>query len=460
MNQIYSKRSGRERFYTLLLLLLGLIFIRYSLQIDLSRAFFLAIVVLIACLGDRDEVIAMCVCCIPLHESLDLFYAEVLCIAVYLVKFWREIRLSQAILPILVMILWELLHCFGQPFSPVGFITDCVPLLLLAVVMCGSKKYDYDFIARAYALTATGACIILLFRLIYLADFNIAEAFTNLQRLGVDSMEVADNLSITGGTPNANSLGILCVLGITGLLQLRTAGRGKTGDWVIVVILLVFGTLTSSKTYLVCLVIMAVLLLFSQQGSLKRKARFMAAGVTLLLLALLIMYLIFPDALAYYYSRFQADDLTTGRLDLMKQYHAFIVSEWKNAFFGVGLQDFSEKVVSRYMVAWNVPHNGIQELLMAWGIPGLVMFCALLYMMLWRSGHFCRKQGLINYIPLLILIAKAQAGQLLASAYTMLAFSFAYLSLCAELLPARRTTVPADQVYYPCVPKTKPGTRA
>lgn len=436
MNQIYSMRSGRKRFYTLLLLLLGLIFIRYSLQIDLPRVFFLAMVVFIAFLGNRDEVVAMCMCCIPLHESLDLFYAEVLCMAVYLVKFWREIRLNQAVLPILVMILWELLHCFGEPFSLAGFITDCVPFLLLAVVMCGSKKYDYDFIARAYALTATGACIILLFRLIYLADFNVAEAFANLQRLGVDSMEVADSLSITGGTPNANSLGILCVLGITGLLQLRTAGRGKPGDWVVVAILLVFGTLTSSKTYLICLAIMAVLLLFSQQGSLKRKIRFMAAVIAIILLALLVMYLIFPDALAYYYSRFQADDLSTGRVGLMKQYHTFIVSDWKIAFFGVGLQDFSEKVVSRYMVAWNVPHNGIQELVIAWGVPGLVMFCALLQMMLWSSDRFCRKRGLINYIPLLILLAKIQAGQMLASAYTMLAFSLAYLSLCADLIPA------------------------
>jgi hypothetical protein len=37
---------------------------------------------------------------------------------------------------------------------------------------------------------------------------------------------------------------------------------------------------------------------------------------------------------------------------------------------------------------------------------------------------------IINYIPLIVIITKSMAGQLLTSGYSIVALAFAYLSLC------------------------------
>ena len=58
MRILKGKQHGR--FYVLLSLLLLLICVRYSLQVDIPRAVFLAIILVIAVLGDRDEITAMC----------------------------------------------------------------------------------------------------------------------------------------------------------------------------------------------------------------------------------------------------------------------------------------------------------------------------------------------------------------------------------------------------------------
>ena len=126
------------------------------------------------------------------------------------------------------------------------------------------------------------------------------------------------------------------------------------------------------------------------------------------------------------------EDITTGRLGLMEIYHKFIVSNPRVAFFGVGLHDFMDKVLVKYQVATHVPHNGIQELIVAWGIPGVFLFGLLWLAMILRARTYHRKLTMLNFVPFLIILVKVQAGQMLDSTYTMIAFSYAYLSLAYD----------------------------
>lgn len=433
MEQIYNKPKNRAVFYSLLSLILLLSFVRYSLQVDIPRMLMALVAVLIACVGDRDEILAMCICCMPLQEALDVYVTLGLCIVIYVVKFSEDIRLDKSIVPVLLVFLWELIHCFGEPFYPQSFFAIFIPYLLLLVVMCrGGEKCDYAFVVRVLSFATAMMCISLLGQLFVINNYNLVATISKLQRLGVLSDEALKSLSIDGGRLNANTLGILCVLSMTGLFQLRLAGNGKKSDLLLVVILLVFGTLTSSRTYLVCLAFMALCLLFGQKGSLSGKIKFFFAIVVVIAVAFLLLNMLFPELLAYYYSRFQVEDITTGRGELLKLYNRFLLSESKNLVFGIGLQNFGQKVVSIYHIADNVPHNGIQEIVVAWGIPGLLLFCVLLVVMIQRAGRSGVKRGLLNYIPLLIILVKAQVGQMVASGYTMIAFSYAYLSLCQD----------------------------
>ena len=126
-------------------------------------------------------------------------------------------------------------------------------------------------------------------------------------------------------------------------------------------------------------------------------------------------------------------DISSGRNELFKMYNELIFSSNKIMFFGLGAIDFPKKVTSQYHMAKNVPHNGIQEMIIAWGIIGFILFVWFLVTMFNSVVKQNKKIELINYIPMVLIFAKIFVGQLLMSDYTMLSISFVYLSLCQNL---------------------------
>ena len=378
MKQRTQLTNGHFLFYGLLTVLLGLCVIRYALQINIPLVLLLIVSVLIASLGDRNEVVTLCICMVPLVTSVQHNYVLMCCIILFLLKFKRDIHITLVFLPVLGMILWELLHCYGGPFSPVSFVCNFLPQLLLLVLMCsGDTGYDYDFVVRTFAVCVAGVCLQLLTRVLYTANFNISAALLGLQRLGLDAEKVS-NITITGGQQNPNTLGIQCVLAITGLVQMRFAGRKHLCDTMLLLLLLIFGALTSSRTYIVCLVTMAILFVLCRRDGLLAKLKLLG-GITLALLVMVLtLYTMFPDLLEYYINRFLVEDITTGRDKLMIVYNDFILSQPSVLLFGIGLQNFGDRLIEYYRVAENVPHNSIQELVIAWGLPGVFLFAALI----------------------------------------------------------------------------------
>lgn len=448
MAGIKQEKKRRGIFYILLSMLLSLCVIRYTFQINIPLGVLVGIAILGMFLGDQDEIMAMSMCCIPLHTSFQSVYAVLSGVVFFAFRYRKKIRLNMAIIPMMMMILWETVHCFGQKFGIVQFAGDCLPFLLLAVLVCfDAVEFDYDFISRAFAISVAVMCVSLIGKLLYVAEFDAAVALSNLQRLGLDSEEAEKSLQVVGAEQNPNTLGIMCVMGVTGLLQLRTARRENKWDVPLMIFLLVFGAMTASRTFLVCLVSMALLMMFSQQGSVNKKVRFLAGTVLAMTMAAFLLYLFAPAMMEYFIGRFQVDDLTTGRLDLMELYHEFLMSNGKVLFYGIGLHDFGIKVTEGFRVADNVPHNAIQELIIAWGIPGALLFVVFMLVTLRRSKQINRGQKLINFIPLLIILIKIQAGQMLTSSYTMLALSLAYLSLCADLRPGEEYRVQIDEGF-------------
>ena len=429
-------RNHHRRFVCLLGLLIMMIMTRYAFQIDLPRLAFLGMIGLIVLLGDQDEITAMIIACIPLHESIDFFYALVLCTVVYVCKFYRQIRLGTNVLLVLVIILWELLHCLRSSFSPVEFLSCVIPFIILAVLMASDvEKMDYGFVARVFAWVTLGVSMVLFVRVLYLSNFNMIRAIAGLRRLGLDTHTGVGNAKISGNQINPNTLGIVTVLASTGLMQVRRMGSGKKLDLVLMCAMIVLAALSTSRTYLVCLMLMVVLLVLSERGGLGKKAKAMAGISVMAAVAVVIFALLFPSNFEYFVGRFTARDITTGRDDLMIRYHDFITGNPRVLLFGIGVQDYADNLLEYYRVAENVPHNSIQEVIVAWGVPGVLLFAALFVSMLCDSQRRNRKLSLLNMIPLIIILFKGMAGQMLTSSYTMMALSFAYLSLCMDMTP-------------------------
>lgn len=436
MMNIHPIKKDRKRFWCLLGLLILLIMVRYAFQTDIPPVVFLLFIGLIVLLGDRDEVIAMLICCIPLHESVDFFYALAISVGIYVFKYHKLIKFSTNILLIFIVVVWELLHCFRTSFSPVDFLSGIVPFIVLAVIIASNtSQVDYPFIVRAFSWTALSVSLVLFMRVLYFSGFDFLLAIAGLQRIGLDPQSNVQDVTITGGLIHPTSLGIITVLAATGLMQLRSAKVNKRSDMILLCIILLLAALGASRTYLACLAMMIVLLILAERGGAKKKLQLIAVLCLAIATATVAMAFLFPDTFEYFVSRFFEADITTGRDSLMLLYHRFIADHPNVMFFGIGLQDFSNRLINVYRVANNVPHNSLQEIVVAWGVQGLFLFGALIVSMLLASGRQNTKRSLINWIPLIIILFKSMAGQMLTSYYTMLAFSYAYLSLSADLTP-------------------------
>ena len=172
-----------------------------------------------------------------------------------------------------------------------------------------------------------------------------------------------------------------------------------------------------------------------QKGSFKKKIQLIFGLAALAAVAFLMLQLIFPRVLDLFLYRFTHYDLTTGRDGLFIQYSKFILSDFKNLFYGIGLNDLGNKSIIYYDIADVVSHNGIQEIVLAWGIPGLILYGIFTFDLIASSRKVNPCQKLINYIPAILIFTKIQAGQIITSGYTLLTFALCYLSLCHNFYP-------------------------
>lgn len=431
--QTFPKRS-HLRFGLLLGLLLTLILVRYAFQIDIPRIVLLAVIALTALLGDKNEIIALCIAFIPMHESIDFYFALVICMAVYILRYFREFRIGYAVLLVFVVCIWEALHCLQTTFDILKFLACIVPFVVLFVLTASdNENFDYPFIVRVFSISTLGIILILFLRVIYFSDFNIATALLGLERLGLDVHTGIEDVTVSGGQINPNSLGVITVLAVTGLMQLRRMGKGTVADVVLMCVMILFATFSASRTYLICLALMFFLLIISEKGGPKKKIKLISFICIAIAVIVIVLLIFFPSTFEYFVNRFMVEDITTGRDDAMVVFNKFIVDNQQVMWFGIGLQEYGESTFEHYGVWNNVPHNFLQEIVIAWGIPGLIIFAVLLFNMCYQSSRRNRTISLINYIPLIIILVKSLAGQMLTSSYTMLALSFAYLSLLTNM---------------------------
>ena len=127
-------------------------------------------------------------------------------------------------------------------------------------------------------------------------------------------------------------------------------------------------------------------------------------------------------------NRFTGQDVTSGRTDLFSYYSMALLERPVVLLFGVGLEDYPNKVIATFDY-FNIPHNGIQELLVMWGIPGLVLF-TLLIVFAWKNASSKNKNiPFVNYIPLLIMLFYVQGAQMVSSSIINMIWIYIYVCL-------------------------------
>lgn len=400
-------------FFFLLLLL------KYVALMDIPRNVFLLIFAAAALFGDDTQIVLLGICCIPFNSLFQNSFGLGICIIVYVLKHVDKIRFRPedgflAFLPI-----WEVLHLVSYDFTLKEFIALWLPyIFLILIVRTNQQEVKYPVIVRFLAYTTLYICFLLLLQLFIRYDFNFKEAFNNLYRLDGSVWENA-NIVV-----NPNTLGFLVILSMIGLLQLKFNCK-KSLNITTIMILSLFGLLTTSRTYLVCLVMTFILFVLSTENKANKKLKIISVSVAVTLVSVLIFYFVAPTTFNFFLDRvlYGGDG---ARTKFFVFFNDVIFSNPKIFLWGLGLYNLAGKQMDMYGF---VSHNGLQEILLAWGFFGFILYigfiCSLLY-----SGYIRnRKIKLINFIPFIIFLVKSQAGQLVTYSVSPLIYLFCYFSL-------------------------------
>ncbi len=428
--QFYNSETKSRVFFLLFLATFLLaVFIRNVIGVGIPPIALLIAYAFGACFCDRDEIMALLVCCIPLNSAFQYKYAILILLFIYFLKYPSEVRITTLVVPFVCMIAWELLHGIKYDFSFVELFRSFAELfLLLFVAMLTRKRFNYSFIARVFAYCSVIVMTMAFIRVLKLNDYNFSGVFNGHYRFGVtdkSAEEFAFNF-------NANALGVICNLGFILLMQLRLIKKHKKVDYIAMFALVAFGAMTMSRSFLICFLISCLLMVFcgkTDSDSVLKKIIILVLGLVLLIG---LVYLIFPSIIEQFVKRFQEEDISNGRIDLIGFYNNLIFNNAEISMFGVGLQNVFEKLKVITGLAENVSHNGVQEMILVWGLPGLLLFAWFIGMLIKTSRETNKKQSLINYLPFIFLFIKIQSGQFITYGAGLLSLLICYLSVCVN----------------------------
>ena len=277
----------RWMFYIELAVLIALVFVRNVLKAEIPVLVFLALTAIIALLGTKEEIVTLGICCIPLSATFQYKYTLLICILVYSFKYPKDIKLSQHIFPLLCMMVWEFVHALAYDFTLNEYFRSFSEMIFCTFLMlCTYKKYNYGKICRILAVCTICLLFMLLINLLKEVNYDFQRLFSGYYRLGVEAGR--ENYDIGY---NANALGYMCLLSIAGLLQLVVAKQQRLGDYALMALLLFFGILTKSRSFLLSGAVLLLMFIWCWKPNVSGRIKnffLVAVIVTAVIIVLLI----------------------------------------------------------------------------------------------------------------------------------------------------------------------------
>ena len=427
------QRNAENRIFKVYLLaMFAMVVVRYLLKVNVPAVAFLAVAMLPIWWGTPSEQMAFVASCIPLSIAFQYKYALLILSAAILIKNRGRLKWSGVLPLVFAMMVWELWHAVYGHFSYVEYLRDFAELLILGVVTSiNLKDVDHKLVIRSLVVSVVGICAIMLFMQLQQFNFDIVAVFirsANNFRFGESNMESG----IYALNFNANNLGFICNLATCGCLLLIIRKEHTRTDMVLIICTVIFGIMTLSKAAVLCLLMLFVGYLFSTRGDLVKKVLGGIGGVLIVLSALILIQLLVPSVFANIEERFQREDVWNGRGGLFKYYNEFMFLSPAYFLLGIGMQEIYAKVAPHSPVA-GVPHMGLQEVWVAWGLVGLALFLYMLWRLIVVSKQYAQgKRQAYQFMPLVLTLIFTMSGQFLTSSRALMALTISYICLCVK----------------------------
>lgn len=440
--QINNKTRSRLPFCLMLAGFMVLVALRNTVALDYPIIILTVYAGVMAVLSDRDEMVAFGIACIPFSPAFYYDTVLAMLILIYIVKYPKNLKGFKlwALIPFALMMGCELWHEILYGFSGMNYFYAFMTLGFTAFVVCAADwKLDFGLISRVLAVSTFFCCLMVLLRMLIAKDFDFAALFGNRWfRFGRDAVNIGEPISYVLRY-NPNGLGAICNLSIVGLL-LRMKRQGfNLLDFSLSAILALFGLLTQSRAFLLTFAVMVLLFALTVQSGALKRLRNLGILICIGAVGVGIVWLVSPFVIEHILARLGEADISNGRNDLFAWYNEYLISDPEHLWFGTGLQDILTKVNSIVLVPVdNVSHNGIQELVIVWGIPGLLMFLGFIACMVVAAKKSCKKLCFVGFIPLIMLFVNGMFGQIITSGTVKVTLCFVFAALATDFSDAAR----------------------
>lgn len=226
---------------------------------------------------------------------------------------------------------------------------------------------------------------------------------------------------------NANQLATMCAIAAAIILQhLDKKKTTKLIGFLLLGYLLFLVVLTRSRTGVLMMAMIGVI--YYLILVVRRKKLF--AGLLLLGMIGVIVFIIatlIPGVVEKVIGRFiSQEDITGGRAELFADY----IQTWVNNpwcfFFGYGIGTY-------YNVdTWNTPHNAITDVLISWGLTGMILVCGIVGMCFKKGAKGVdKKDRMIALLPATVALVSSMASQYLDTGYPHPRLCFLFLAVKA-----------------------------
>lgn len=358
----------------------------------------------------------------PLFIGLPSNYIIVLAVILIMTK--RNVSFTRSqLLYMCIIILGETMHLFG--FLSLD-ITEIVSYfahvaLILLVTLDKTTQYLYRRTIISFLIGIMVQLFVILFSTIKYVGLN--DMITHGLRFG----DVSTLSGSTTGmilTNNQNNIAYYCVLALSCMLILIYKYKAnKIAYYFLLFIPVVFGFLTVSRTF----ILVSVFILFLYIAFMIKKSKKNIIPLLCMLAFLVIGYFLmlnqYHDLYQNILDRFQSKDLFGGRDELFAEYNNYLFSHIDAFLVGTGLFP----MVSTVNVT-NVPHNGFQQVFVAYGILGFSAFIFLLYLII-KNARNKHKIDIVFYLPFIAMVIFIQSVQLLDPYELMMPIIIAFCSI-------------------------------
>lgn len=433
------KMPNIKIFNCIYVILMVSVFVKYVFDINIPISLILVVFIMASLVSDKTELIVLTLICIPLNSSFQYVYALTIILVIYCVRYAYSLVITYNIfIPVLILFL-ELVHDISNDYSYMNSVKVIIPIFLVLIITSDSEINSIGLtkIFEILSLSTLVLCSVVFVKALSNANYRIVTMFRGGYRLGV----IDESVEIMGANFNPNFLGFMCVMCICLLFQLIEAGKYKIQNTILCIAFGIFGALSMSRTFFLCMVIVLAMYIIGQRSI--KMIKYTAIIIFLLVIVYFFAAKYYPSILNMIGARFRVEDLSNGRNSLFAMYNEIIFDDIKLMLCGIGVSGLGILVESRGII--NFPHNGVQELILLWGFPGIILIAIIVFSILKKS--FVRrdtKPTILNYMLMTAFFIKIMAGQFMTFApntiilmLCFLSFIYGKTSNTSEIIPDR-----------------------